>query len=99
MNRAGGGGVVCQLQNMFVACVGFAQLAQSALPHHLTPLAHPPCSAPWKHALWAKGGHVRQQPRASPCCLGLGFPKHTFGVITWCSDALWPSAMQVASEE
>lgn len=49
---------------------------------------------------------MRQQPRASPCCLlpaacclGLGFPEHAFGVITWCSDALWPSAMQVASEE
>lgn len=102
--RSGGtgrGGVVCQLQSMFAACVGSAQLARAALPSTpLLLLARPPCSASWKHTLWAKEGTCARSPEPAPaaCCLGRGFPKHAFGMVTWCSGALWLSAMQVASE-
>lgn len=41
---------------------------------------------------------MRQQHRASPHCLGAGFPEHAFGAMAWCSGGPWPSAMQAASE-
>ena len=41
---AGRGGVVCQLQSVFAACVGCAQLAQAPFP---LPLVGSPYSAPW----------------------------------------------------
>lgn len=43
---------------------------------------------------------MRQQPRASPCCLlpGSGSPEFAFGAMAWCSGVLWPPATQAALE-
>lgn len=77
-------GVVCQLQSVFAACVGCAQLAQAPFPPRLV---SSPCSAPRTGVLWA-----------SPCCLGTSFPELAFGAIAPCSGAPWPSALLTASE-
>lgn len=68
--RSGGAGrvgVVCQLQSVFAACVGCAQLARAPFSPRLV---SSPCSAPWMGVLWT-----------SPCCLGTSFPELAFGAV------------------
>lgn len=84
---AGSGGVVCQLQSVFAARVGWTQLVHAPLPPLLADL---PCSAPRDmHALGRRRAHA-PAAQSQPPLPGCGLPRACLwsdGLVLW-----WPVA-------